>query len=215
MPEEHSNPRTCRLCGASSATAKFQKTGRLCQACRRARAATIAADPSTPRLQKRVSAPIWDRLLRHRKIDADGCWIWTGACDKQGYGHIANVIVDGKRRSITVHRLMAYMAHGLDLSTPNQLYACHHCDKPPCFNPEHLFCGTPQDNSNDCKQKGRERHQRGEENGGGKKLTAENVRAIRAAVNAGAVKLRIAKLYGIHHSMVSRIMQGKAWTHIA
>jgi len=31
----------------------------------------------------------------------------------------------------------------------------HHCDNPPCCNPRHLYEGTPQQNVNDMKNRGR------------------------------------------------------------
>lgn len=33
--------------------------------------------------------------------------------------------------------------------------ACHHCDTPPCINPDHLFEGTRADNVRDAQLKGR------------------------------------------------------------
>jgi hypothetical protein len=154
-----------------------------------------------------------ERLLAHRRIDPNGCWVWTASTDRQGYGHISNVFIGGKSRSISVHRLVAHLIHGLDLSSRNT-YACHHCDNPPCFNPDHLFVGTPKDNSDDCKNKGRERHQLGEENGGGGKLTADQVSEIRDRYRHGESQRVIASAFGVDQTMISMIVLRKQWRHV-
>jgi hypothetical protein len=38
---------------------------------------------------------------------------------------------------------------------PRGLHALHHCDNPPCVNPDHLFPGTDMDNYQDSIKKGR------------------------------------------------------------
>ena len=93
------------------------------------------------------------RLLSGRRIAPSGCWEWSRATFGQtGYGVIR---MSGRTR--TVHRA-AYEA--LCGPIPNGMQVLHRCDNRRCFNPEHLFIGTPKDNAIDMVNKGRHRCQR-------------------------------------------------------
>lgn len=77
----------------------------------------------------------------------DGCWIWTGRLCPKGYGRWPR-----SEFSQLAHRIM------LDRYVPcpdPALFACHHCDNPPCVNPAHLYWGTVQDNNRDRDARGR------------------------------------------------------------
>lgn len=80
-----------------------------------------------------------------------GCWLWEGSTDKRGYGQL--------RLSSSGPGSLAYATHvSLALAgrhVPSGKCACHHCDNPPCVNPDHLFIGTQLDNMRDAKAKGR------------------------------------------------------------
>ena len=73
-----------------------------------------------------------------------GCWEWTGKRVGRGYGGYGN---NGR-----AHRLSASAFLGVNIQGR---YVCHHCDNPPCVNPNHLFVGDAAANVRDCIAKGR------------------------------------------------------------
>ena len=79
----------------------------------------------------------------------DGCIEHTGARNKEGYGKRWD---RNAKRSALAHRLAWMEVHG---QIPAGMSVLHRCDNPPCINVEHLFLGTPQDNTQDMISKGR------------------------------------------------------------
>lgn len=79
--------------------------------------------------------------------DADGCHVWTGACNWKGYGRTS---IHGKMFS--VHRLVWEWANG---PIPQGMVIAHHCDTPRCCRLDHLFLTTPAGNMADRDAKGR------------------------------------------------------------
>ena len=107
-------------------------------------------------------------LVDHLRIDpTTGCWIWTAATRRHGYG-----VVKWQGRMVPVHRLAASLWLGIPLDDPRLI--CHKCDNPPCWNPEHLFAGTLSDNAKDSVAKGRHRNTRKTECKHGHQFTPEN-----------------------------------------
>jgi hypothetical protein len=76
------------------------------------------------------------------------CHMWTGSMDSKGYGQIQ---VDG--RLVVAHRVAFFLAHGR-WPVP---WGLHHCDTPACVRADHIFEGTPADNTADMIAKGRSR----------------------------------------------------------
>ena len=91
---------------------------------------------------------------------------------------------------------------------PPGLLVCHSCDVRCCVNPDHLFLGTPADNTADMIRKGR--MARGERRGHAK-LTTEQALEIKASALSSRV---VAAQYGVGSSTIRKLRRGKTWTHI-
>lgn len=141
------------------------------------------------------------------KRGPDECWPWIGFCKPSGYGQFW---WDGTMRQ--AHRVAWILTRG---EIPDGLYACHHCDNPPCVNPAHLWLGTRAENRRDQGEKGRDQFprpwQQGERHWSAK-LSAEDVAEIRREYAAGGVtQTALAARYGIRNGHVSRIIRREVW----
>lgn len=77
--------------------------------------------------------------------DPDECWVWT-ATNYQGYGRFRIKSSSDKWLTIASHRMSLYLS---ERTSGKGYIACHKCNNPPCCNPNHLYWGTPADNTKD------------------------------------------------------------------
>ena len=143
-----------------------------------------------------------EEFWANRIVDANGCWIWQGSLDGEGYGRI---MYGGKRWK--THRLAWVFIHG---EIPSSMKVCHSCDVRPCINPDHHWLGTQADNVADMEAKGRGRRTgvTGERNPMAV-LTADQVEEIRAI--KGVSGRQIAFRYGVSPMTISRILNNQMW----
>ena len=173
---------------------------------------------------------------------ATGCWHFTGAPGKDGYGKLKI-----KGRTVRAHR--AYYTEYVG-PIPDGLWVLHRCDNPMCVNPEHLYVGTQLDNEHDKDARGRrppsptithpETLLRGADHHRFGMGMPERVAKALLAANKGralspahkeklspltaeqVIAIRadtraqhiIAKDYGVGQMTISRIITRKRWKHI-
>lgn len=168
------------------------------------------------------------------RSDMSPCWRWLASVGSHGYGQIMYNGVPWN-----AHRLSYYLHNDL-IEPPKGRHVCHKCDNKECSNPEHLYVGSPKENSDDVWERGlkvkkpaKEKQeqfvrpggtsgsfkagsQTGEANSRAK-LTEADVRTIRARYKAGLKYGELKKMaeeYNVSYISMQKIVANKSWTHV-
>lgn len=140
------------------------------------------------------------------------CWEWTGASSRD-YGQFS---FGGNQYRAT--RVAASLYTKKDISN---LWVCHHCDNTWCVREEHIYLGTPKENTADMVSRGRFRLRAPSADFDGVldkrySLSKEEVEAIyyRYWTEEGLSQLDLAKEYNTTQSNIGLIVRGDNWTDV-
>lgn len=148
-----------------------------------------------------------NRLIKNyneRIIKTDSCWEWNGVIANTGYGALKY-----KGKIVGVHRL-SWLIHKGEI--PPGDFVLHHCDNRKCSNPDHLFLGTPKDNTQDMLKKNRNRHCN--QLSKNAKLTRDKAKIIKKLLEDGISQFAIAREYGVSRGTIQDIHRRKTWKDV-
>ncbi len=145
----------------------------------------------------------WNKV---NKNGPNGCWEWTAATRKSGYGAFK---FDGK--VYDAHRFVWNFT--IKMPIPEGQIVCHKCDNRICVNPDHLYLGSYVDNAKDKNDRGRGNYAKGERVGISK-LTAAKVKEIRRLREQDWSFGKLGKKYGVDKAAIRAIVLRKTWKHV-
>ena len=143
-----------------------------------------------------LESRFWSRVQK-----GPGCWLWK-IYKGDGYGRIKH-----NEKTSGAHRVSWEIHNG---PIPKNLLVLHKCDVHACVNPDHLFLGTYQQNTQDMISKKRHNTPQGERHWKAK-LTEKDVLNI---YKDSRQNCDLAKIYGVHHSIISKIKHRRIWKHL-
>ena len=144
----------------------------------------------------------WNKV---NKKGTDDCWEWSGSCSCWGYG-----ILIIKTRPMRAHRVSWEIHNG---PIPADLCVLHKCDNRKCVNPNHLWLGTNEENTQDRHKKHRDYSPKGELNVFCK-LTEQQVVQIKKLLDNGVPNVQIASKFNISQQNICNIKKGRSWRHV-
>jgi hypothetical protein len=148
------------------------------------------------------------RFLDKVKIDPEtGCWNWTAGKFSSGYGAFSIGSITRRAHKVSYEHYVGIIPEGL--------IVCHRCpdgENRICVNPDHLWLGTHQDNSddkalNDMQPRGEKCYQ--------SKLTESDVIEIRELYGTGIVShADLAAHKGVSKSLITKVLNYQVWSHV-
>ncbi len=154
---------------------------------------------------------LWRRVDKTPGLGPNGdCWEWRGYVHPTGYGQLGFDTNPGKH--ISTNRAAYLVAKG---EIPDGLWVLHTCDNRLCCNPDHLWLGTPKENTQDMIAKGRRRSRDQVAKGEDvtlAKLTEDMVRAMRA--EPPMTFKALGEKYGVSAATANKVILRQTWKHV-
>lgn len=151
-----------------------------------------------------VEERFWSKVDRR---GPDDCWEWQAGSFTEGYGAFLF------RGTLWKASRVAWTLTNGEI--PDDLWALHTCDNPPCCNPNHIYVGTALDNANDMVSRNRQACLVGEDRTISK-LTEADVREIRIAyADGGVTQQELGDRFHVTFQNIHSIVRRKTWKHVA
>lgn len=151
--------------------------------------------------------------INYSNLDFYTCWIWIGTVqDKNGKGHQHGIIWYNKNY-VHTHRIMY---HNFIEDVPEYkpenlivLHKCSHKNNGRCINPWHLKLGSFKENTKDALNDNTLCLYKNNEENPNSKLSNEQIEEIRKLKNSNLSQKKIALIYNINQSQISRYFNNK------
>ena len=147
------------------------------------------------------------KLLNEKTIDERGCW----NAKRLGHKEYGQVSFRGMKNKVA-SRVSYEEFKG---AIPGGIFVCHKCDNPRCYNPDHLFLGTPKENTHDAIKKGRA-NQIGAKGRSCRftNLTDEQIEEMRNLHDSGVDCTRLARIFKCNRDYVYKIVNNVVRTEL-
>lgn len=172
--------------------------------------------PQRPGYRAGTDASVWTRWKIFRKprgygsySEISGEWLqMKPRLEQNGYLRIGFRV----KGVLIKHSLARVILETFVGPCPEGMQSCHNDGNPLNNHLVNLRWDTAKNNSQDRIRHGTQT--RGESNGGGGKLTEEQVREIRIRYAAGEYSKPLGKAYQVHQSTICRITRREIWAHV-